>query len=251
MNRWIRRGAIVVAVVAVAAFAGTRVLARPAINTAVVSATPGISVSAAEGTINWASVYNAGIRFAYIKATEGTSTRDAGFNANYPNAYYAGIIRGAYHLAKPNLSSGAVQADFLASNGGAWSADGKTLPAALDIEPNPSSGGYCFGLSVSSMVSWINSFVNEYHARTGRWAVIHTTASFWRICTGNNTTFASHSPLSIVHWDTVAGTLPAGWSVYTFWQPTDCLAVSGVTGCAEQERFNGAIDRLVALANNT
>jgi len=151
----------------------------------------------------------------------------------------------------PSASTGAVQADFLASNGGAWSADGKTLPAALDIEANTSSGGYCYGLSVSGMVGWITAFVNEYHARTGRWAVLHTTASFWRVCTGNSTAFAAHSPLSVVHWDTTAGTLPAGWSVYTFWQPTDCQPVSGVTGCAEGSTFNGAVDRLVALANNT
>jgi GH25 family lysozyme M1 (1,4-beta-N-acetylmuramidase) len=265
--RWIWPGAIACAVVTAATLAATPVLAREigaATRTAAtgpaaaapaaapaVAGTPGISVSAAHGTITWTSVYAAGIRFAYIKATEGTSTRDSGFNANYPNAYYAGIIRGAYHLAVPSASTGTVQADFLASNGGAWSADGKTLPAALDIEANTSSGGYCYGLSVSGMVGWITAFVNEYHARTGRWAVLHTTASFWRICTGSSTAFAAHSPLSVVHWDTTAGTLPAGWSVYTFWQPTDCQAVSGVTGCAEGSTINGAVDRLVALANNT
>jgi GH25 family lysozyme M1 (1,4-beta-N-acetylmuramidase) len=213
--------------------------------------TYGQDVSGYQGNVNWSAQWNAGSRFAYIKATEGTSTRDSSFNANYPNAYYAGIIRGAYHLAVPSASTGTVQADFLASNGGAWSADGKTLPAALDIEANTSSGGYCYGLSVSGMVAWITAFVNEYHARTGRWAVLHTTASFWRVCTGNSTAFAAHSPLSVVHWDTSAGTLPAGWSVYTFWQPTDCQPVSGVTGCAEGSTFNGAVDRLVALANNT
>jgi GH25 family lysozyme M1 (1,4-beta-N-acetylmuramidase) len=218
---------------------------------AAVASTPGIDVNSWQGTINWTSVHNAGIQYAYIKATEGTSVRDAQFNANYPNAYYAGVIRGAYHLAKPNLSTGAAQADFLAGNGGAWSADGMTLPAALDLEPNPASGGYCYGLSQSAMVSWISSFINEYKARTTRYAVIHTTLSFWKQCTGNTSTFASHSPLSIIHWDTVAGGLPAGWTVYTFWQSTDCQAVGGVPGCAEGQVFNGARDRLVALANNT
>jgi GH25 family lysozyme M1 (1,4-beta-N-acetylmuramidase) len=263
--RWFWRATVATAVVAAATLAATPVLARaiggatpiaatepePAAVAAATSGTPGLSVSAAQGAITWTSVYAAGIRFAYIKATEGTATKDARFNTNYPNAYYAGIIRGAYHVAVPSASTGAVQADFLASFGGAWSADGKTLPAALDIEANTSSGGYCYGLSVSAMVSWLTSFVNEYHARTGRWAVLHTTASFWRICTGNSTAFAAHSPLSVVHWDTVVGTLPAGWSIYTFWQPTDCQPVTGVTGCAEGSTFNGTVDRLVALANNT
>lgn len=95
--------------------------------------TPGIDVSRYQGSINWTSVRTAGIQFAYIKATEGVSYRDPNFGANYVGAYHAGVIRGAYHFALPNRSSGAVQANYLASNGGAWSADSRTLPAALDI----------------------------------------------------------------------------------------------------------------------
>lgn len=38
---------------------------------AAAAATPGIDVSRYQGTINWTSVRNAGIQFAYIKATEG------------------------------------------------------------------------------------------------------------------------------------------------------------------------------------
>ncbi|MFB9545005.1 GH25 family lysozyme, partial [Micromonospora sagamiensis] len=87
---------------------------------------PGVDVSNWQGSINWTSVRNSGIQFAYIKATEGTSYKDPRFNTNYTNAYYAGVIRGAYHFARPNISSGAVQANYLASNGGAWSADSRT-----------------------------------------------------------------------------------------------------------------------------
>ena len=121
MRGWIWRGAIVSAVVVVATLAAIPVLTRVIAGAtraaasqpapAAVTGTPGISVSAAQGTITWSSVYAAGIRFAYIKATEGTSTRDSGFNTNYPNAYYAGVIRGAYHVAIPSASSGNVQAD--------------------------------------------------------------------------------------------------------------------------------------------
>jgi GH25 family lysozyme M1 (1,4-beta-N-acetylmuramidase) len=212
---------------------------------------PGVDVNSWQGSINWPSVYGSGVRWAYIKATEGTSVKDSAFSANYPAAYYAGLIRGAYHLARPNLSTGTVQADYLAGNGGAWSADGKTLPALLDIQPNPYSGGYCYGLSQSAMVTWIRAFLNEYKARTTRWAVIHTTLSFWKICTGNYSGFATSSPLSIVSWDRTPTTLPAGWGFYTFWQSTDCRATSGITGCADGSVFNGTLDRLVALANNT
>ena len=101
----------------------------------------GIDVSHWQGTINWNSVRAAGIEFAWIKATEGTSYKDPQFNRNYPNAHAAGVIRGAYHFARPGASSGAVQANFFASNGGAWSADNLTLPGVLDLEAG------CHGLS--------------------------------------------------------------------------------------------------------
>jgi GH25 family lysozyme M1 (1,4-beta-N-acetylmuramidase) len=229
-------------------------LADQSADVGVQATTPGIDVSQWHGTINWTSVKNAGIQWAYIKATEGTTVKDANFNAYYPAAFYAGLIRGASHLARPNLSAGNVQADYFASNGGAWSADSQTLPGALDIQPNPFSGGYCYGLTQSAMVSWISSFLNQYHTRTGRWAVIQTTASFWRICTGNYGGFATNHPLWIVRWDTGNSTplpLPSGWSFQTFWQYNNCKAVSGVSGCPNADHFNGARDRLVALANNT
>ena len=78
----------------------------------------GIDVSHWQGSINWTSVKNAGVDFAYIKATEGTAYKDPQFNTNYPAAYHAGVIRGAYHFARPGSSSGAAQAEFFASNGG-------------------------------------------------------------------------------------------------------------------------------------
>jgi GH25 family lysozyme M1 (1,4-beta-N-acetylmuramidase) len=59
---------------------------------------------------------------------------DPNFSANYNGAYNAGIIRGAYHFAHPDTSSGATQATYFLAHGGGWSADGKTLPGALDIE---------------------------------------------------------------------------------------------------------------------
>ena len=47
------------------------------------------------------------------------------------------MVRGAYHFANPRTSSGADQARYFVQNGGAWTADGKTLPGLLDIEFNP------------------------------------------------------------------------------------------------------------------
>lgn len=206
---------------------------------------PGIDVSHYQGSINWASVRAAGIEFAFIKATEGTTFKDSRFNANYPASHAAGVIRGAYHFARPAASTGAAQANYFASNGGAWSRDNLTLPGALDLEAG------CHGKTQSAMVAWVRDFLNTYYARTGRHAVIYTTTSWWTTCTGNYSGFAANNPLWIARWASAPGALPAGWGFYTFWQYTSSGSVPGIAGAVDRNYFNGARDRLLALANNT
>lgn len=215
------------------------------------SGTQGVDVSHWQGAINWTSARNAGMQFAYIKATEGTTYKDPRFNTNYVAAYNAGVIRGAYHFARPNSSSGAAQANYFASNGGAWSRDNRTLPGALDIENNP-SGSTCYGLSTTSMRNWITDFYNTYKARTTRDMVIYTTASWWNQCTGSWTGMASKSPLWVAHWtSSETPSKPAGWGTYTVWQYTSSGSVSGISGNVDRNKFNGDRSRLLALANNT
>ncbi|MFC7219028.1 GH25 family lysozyme [Streptomyces polyrhachis] len=211
----------------------------------------GIDVSHWQGAINWNSVRGSGIQFAWTKATEGTSYKDSRFSANYSGAYYAGVIRGAYHFARPNSSSGATQANFFASNGGAWSRDNLTLPGVLDIENNP-SGAMCYGLSQTSMRSWILDFYNTYKARTTRDVVIYTSPSWWNTCTGGWSGMATRSPLWVAHWTSNhTPTKPTGFTAWTVWQYTSSGSVPGVAGNVDRDKFNGDRSRLLALANNT
>ena len=206
---------------------------------------PGLDVSSWQGNVNWSAVKANGARFAYVKATEGTSYTNPYFAQQYVGSYNVGLVRGAYHFALPDRSSGAAQANYFASNGGAWSADNQTLPGLLDIEYNP-YGATCYGLSRAGMVNWIADFINTYRARTGRWAVIYTTTDWWTTCTGNYPGFANNNPLFIARYASTVGTLPAGWGFYTFWQ----WASSGLFP-GDQDVFNGSAARLLALANNT
>ncbi|KAI9449737.1 glycoside hydrolase superfamily [Lactarius psammicola] len=114
----------------------------------------GIDVSHFQGTLDWNSIRASGVVFAYIKATEGTTFIDPNFSQNYIGATNAGVIRGAYHFAHPDTSSGATQANFLLAHGGGWSGDGITLPAVIDLEGN------CYGLTAAQMVAWIQDFSN-------------------------------------------------------------------------------------------
>ncbi|KAF7326108.1 Secreted hydrolase [Mycena kentingensis (nom. inval.)] len=250
---------------AISAFCGATVLMGPNIDFTDVGAAPnsrdnatlvkraqpqGIDVSDHQSSINWATVKANGVAFAYIKATEGSTFISPTFSSQYTGATNAGLIRGGYHFAHPDTSSGATQAKFFLAHGGGWSADGITLPGALDIEYNP-SGAECYGLSASSMVAWIKDFSNTYHAATTRFPgdphlppvllvdelelpVIYTTTDWWTTCTGNSAAFATDNPVWIARYSTRIGTLPAGWGSTTFWQYADSGPNPG-----DQNVFNG------------
>lgn len=205
--------------------------------------TEGVDVSSHQGNVAWSTLWNSGVKWSYVKATEGTYYKNPYFAQQYNGSYNVGMIRGAYHFATPDTTSGAAQANYFVDNGGGWSRDGKTLPGALDIEWNP-YGAACFGKSQSAMVTWIRDFLNQYKARTGRHAVIYTATSWWKQCTGNYGGFAANNPLWIARYNTSPGELPAGWGVQTMWQYTSTGPTVG-----DHNKFNGALDRVVALAN--
>ncbi|MFF2145956.1 lysozyme [Kitasatospora sp. NPDC058190] len=207
-----------------------------------VTQTPGLDVASYQGNVDWSSAAANGAQFAYVKATEGTSYTNPSFAQQYNGSYNSGLIRGAYHFALPGNSSGSAQANWFVDHGGGWSADGQTLPPALDIEYNP-YGATCYGLSQSGMVSWIQDFSNTVHYRTGRYPTIYTTTNWWSSCTGNYGGFGATNPLWIARYSSTVGTLPNGWSYQTFWQFADSGTFPG-----DQDLFNGASDRLSALA---
>jgi len=202
----------------------------------------GMDVSSYQGNIDWQSAWNNNGRFAYIKATEGTYYINGYFAQQYNGSYDVGMIRGAYHFATPNTTDGATQANYFVEHGGGWSRDGRTLPGALDIEWNP-SGAECYGKSSGAMVQWILDFSNTYHARTGTWPMIYTAQQWWQDCTGNGGDFTSTNPLWVARYAASVGALPYAWGFYTIWQYADSGTFPG-----DQDVFNGAYDRLQALA---
>jgi len=206
-----------------------------------VTQTPGLDVSGYQGNVNWSSVRANGARFAYIKATESTTYKNPYFSQQYLGSYNNGIIRGAYHFATPNTSSGATQANYFVSHGGGWSNDGKTLPPALDLEYNP-YGSACYGKTHAQMVAWIHDFANTVKARTGRDMVFYTSTSWWTLCTGNSAAFSAN-PLWIPRYGSSVGTLPASWQFRTIWQYADHGTFPG-----DQNRFNGDFSRVQAFA---
>jgi len=90
----------------------------------------GVDVSAHQGRIDWPTVAQSGIDFAYIKATEGGDWVDDHFQGNWRGAGAAGIRRGAYHfftLRRP----GADQAENFLK---VAPPDAQSLPPVVDLE---------------------------------------------------------------------------------------------------------------------
>ncbi|SFP76038.1 Lyzozyme M1 (1,4-beta-N-acetylmuramidase), GH25 family [Amycolatopsis arida] len=204
--------------------------------------TLGHDVSGWQGDVDWPAAVGAGAKFVYIKATEGTGFVSKRFAQQYDGSFAEGMIRGAYHFGRPDISGGAEQARYFVDHGGGWSADGRTLPGALDMEYNP-YGEACYGKDPGAMVGWIRDFSDTYHARTGRHPTIYTSTSWWRKCTGDSAEFGATNPLWLARYAPEIGPLPAGWPTHTIWQFADRGALPG-----DQNYFNGAHERLAALA---
>lgn len=58
----------------------------------------GVDVSEYQGQIDWDTLHNEDVSFAFIKASEGSSYTDPCFDDNWSNACESGILTGAYHF---------------------------------------------------------------------------------------------------------------------------------------------------------
>ncbi|MEU7055478.1 lysozyme [Streptomyces sp. NPDC046197] len=208
----------------------------------------GHDVSSHQKDVDWPGARAKGARFVYVKATESTTYRNPYFGRQYGGARSAGLVRGAYHFAVPNESSGATQAAYFVRNGGGWRADGWTLPPALDIEYDPyDEKQECYGLSRVRMVAWIKAFSDEVQRETRRLPVIYTTTHWWNTCTGGSSAFAADHALWIARHSTQdTGSLPSGWSSWTFWQYDTSGLLPG-----DQNLFNGSPARLKRFARGS
>lgn len=239
-----RLGRVIVCVAACAALVGVPIRADAAPAGYAIS---GIDVSAYQGAIDWGAVAAGGAQFAYIRASEQEGIPDAYFAANYQAAKANGLYAGAYHRARPDVSGGKAQADYLVDHAG-YVEDGRTLPPMLDIEwPRGNWTGLdaCYNLSPAQVSAWIRDFVVEVSARTGRLAMIYTNPNWWNPCTGNDPSFGAY-PLFNSGYLPSPPPPPAGWAAWTLWQYANAGSLPG-----DQDVFNGDHAALARLAGGT
>jgi lysozyme len=204
----------------------------------------GIDVSHDDGDVDWPSVARSEVRFAYVKATEGSHLVDPRFAVNWPAIREAGLLRGAYHFARP-AGDPEVQAAHLASVIGplSWG----ELPPALDLEVLDRQPR-------DEVIAWTLSFVAKAEALLGCPLIIYT-GGLWRNQLGSPDVEALASRLL---WTARYGEdrpiVPVPWKTWSFWQFTDgrsgnALAIPGVSGPCDCDWFNGELRDLLSLSD--
>jgi lysozyme len=195
----------------------------------------GIDVSKWQGTVDWKSVQQAGVEFAFVRATYGTSEVDSSFNENWQATKEAGIIRGAYHFFLA-AEDAAEQAEFFIRTVGSLGPG--DLPPVIDVE----SGSGVSSNLVVDIQTWLST-VAEGLSRT---PIIYTAPSYWN---ANVTGGFANYPLWVAEYGVSAPRAVNGWDDWTFWQYSSTGKVNGVSGDVDLDYFNGTAQAFTAFVN--
>jgi len=189
--------------------------------------TLGIDVSNHQGSIDWNSVYGAGIRFAFCKATEGLTFDDSWFKTNMDGATSAGVLIGPYHFCHPDSNGAEAEATHFVNVIKPYMKDGYLRPV-LDLEDGTSLGK-------TALTNWVLSFCSYVEVETGIAPLIYCNLNF---ASNYLDSRATKYDLWIAHWGvSTPGT--GVWSTWKVWQYTSTGSVSGVSGNVDRDYFNG------------
>jgi GH25 family lysozyme M1 (1,4-beta-N-acetylmuramidase) len=212
---------------------------------------PGIDVSNFQGSINWTSVKNAGIKFVFCKATEGVDFVDARFTQNIVNANTAGVPIGPYHFGRPdsneaNPNDAIDEAnDFVDAIAPYYAQPSIRLRPVLDVERLPTPGEFT-GTTKAYLSEWIRDFVGVVVNRLGFEPLIYANTNY---ATNYFETNINQYDLWLANYNYTPPSEPPAsaygiWSDWAFWQYSDSGSVSGISGAVDLDVFEGTIDEL-------
>ncbi|PDT05633.1 glycoside hydrolase family 25 protein [Rhizobium chutanense] len=136
----------------------------------------GIDISKWQGDIDWATVRNSGVGFAFIKATEGKDRVDPRFDEYWREARAAGIPHAPYHFYY-FCSSADEQADWFIRN---VPKEAMRLPPVLDVEWNAESKTCRYRPDPETVRSEMQRFMDRLEAYYGKRPIIYTSVDFHR-----------------------------------------------------------------------
>src|SRR5215218_11352041 len=129
----------------------------------------GVDISKWQGDVDWASLRQAGTKFAFIKATEGGDHVDSKFLENWQAARRAGVPRGAYHFVywcRPAHEQAVWFKRHIPN-------DPDALPPVLDVEWNGHSKTCPQKIDRSLALEKIQLMLTELEQLTGKKPVIY------------------------------------------------------------------------------
>jgi GH25 family lysozyme M1 (1,4-beta-N-acetylmuramidase) len=220
----------------------------------------GTDVSGYQPSINWTTVKNGGVSFAWAKATEGTGYVNPYFTTQEAGAKGVGIYIGAYHFARPSSHpniTGASSADSEAAY--FWSVasnyvkyGGSYLVPMLDWEDPLATNQ----LSAATMSAWVNEWCNavsnsaRLNGVAGVRPVVYT--GTWYSRPGGTysglTTAVTNWPSWIAAYPSNPNTQSGGpsdtypWSTWNIWQYADTNWSGG-----DADVFNGNLGSFVQM----
>jgi GH25 family lysozyme M1 (1,4-beta-N-acetylmuramidase) len=204
----------------------------------------GIDVSHWQGSINWNSVANDGIDFAFTKATEGVDYVDSRFASNMAGAHNAGLLVGGYHFATPytgGVNDAADEASDYYDAISPYLTDGYLRPV-LDFESG--LGTY----SKTQLTNWVHDFMNAFSSLSGGIVPIIYTGSNY----ANNAYYSSVNvyDLWLANWPTTPDfnnppTSDGVWNGYDLWQYSDSEIIGGINP-VDGDVYFGSVSEMVA-----
>ncbi len=184
----------------------------------------GIDVSHYQAQINWDTISQQNISFAFVKATEGATHVDTLFSHNWTEMDRVGLKRGAYHFFRPQTSSVAQAQNFIEQ---VKMNDGD-LPPVLDVEVRDD-------ISKRRLIDAVRTWLIIVETRYDVKPILYTNIKFY------NRYLAGHFneyPVWIARYNTREPRL-AGGREWDFWQYGNKGLIEGIDGFVDFNVFKG------------
>jgi len=210
----------------------------------------GIDISHHQGTFDWARAKSQhALTFGIAKASEGQGWRDGQFKRNWQQIKANGLVRGAYHFARPAGDVTANVDNFLGAIKDAGGLEPDDL-LVLDIEVTDSVASADIG-------AWCRRWCELVAERTNRLPIVYT--GYWFIEGADRPARAQglgNYPLWIAYWPsrdvwwpaTQTPRVPEPWlsarTGWLMWQHSDS------NNALDLDVFNGSPSELRAFADN-
>ena len=192
----------------------------------------GIDVSHYQSYIDWRTVAEQDIHFAFVKASEGVTMRDTLFCTNWDEMKYAGIRRGAYHFFRPQLDAEDQARHFFKQ----VKLEYGDLPPVLDVE-------VLDNVSKARLIVGVKTWLWLAELYYGVKPILYTNVKFY------NKYLAGHFndyPLWIARYNSRKPNTACGRD-WQFWQYGNRGQLAGIEGDVDFNVFNGELTALDAL----